>query len=64
LPTQLFATIAAVESWEGTPMSGGLARTCAMASALLALAFFFAVTFGAFSPPAQTGGGKPHIAGR
>jgi len=45
-------------------MSGGLARTCAMASALLALAFFFAVTFGAFSPPAQTGGGKPHIAGR
>lgn len=62
--TQLFATIAAVESWEGTPMSGGLARTCAMASAFLALAFFFAVTFGAFAPPPHPDGDRSHIAGR
>ena len=45
-------------------MSGGFARTCAMASAFLALAFSLAVTFGAFSPPAHPGGGGAHVAGR
>jgi len=58
----LFATIAAVESWEGTPMPGGLTRTCAMASAFFALIFLAAVTFGAFAPPTLSVGGKPHLA--
>lgn len=43
-------------------MSGGLTRACAMASAFFALVFFFAVTLGAFAPPARTAGERPHIA--
>jgi hypothetical protein len=61
-PTQLFTNIWAVDSWEGTPMSGGLTRACAMASAFFALAFFFAVTLGAFAPPARSTGDRPHMA--
>jgi hypothetical protein len=61
-PTQLRTTIVAVESWEGTPMPGGLTRACAMASAFFALIFFAAVTFGAFTPPARSMADKPHIA--
>src|SRR5262249_2585162 len=62
IPTQLPATLRAVESWEGTPMSGGLTRACAMASAFFALIFFAAVTLGAFAPPARSTAGWPHIA--
>jgi hypothetical protein len=61
-PTQLFTNIVAVESWEGTPMSGGLTRACAMASAFFALIFFFAVTLGAFAPSARSTGDRPHVA--
>ena len=43
-------------------MSGTLARACAMASACLALLFFFAITFGAFSPPPRSTAERPHIA--
>jgi hypothetical protein len=43
-------------------MSGGLTRACATASALFALLFLFAIAFGAFSPPAHSPPGRPHVA--
>jgi hypothetical protein len=43
-------------------MSGGMARVCAVASALGAMLFFVAITFGAFSPPARMASERPAIA--
>jgi hypothetical protein len=60
--TQLLATIKRWKHGKGTPMSGGLTRTCAMATAFGALLFFFAITFGLFSPPVRLVGDRPNIA--
>jgi hypothetical protein len=43
-------------------MSGDMTRVCAMASAFFALVFLFAVTLGAFAPPARSTGDRPHVA--
>jgi hypothetical protein len=43
-------------------MSGDLTRACATATALLVLLFFFAITFGAFSPPARPMAERPLVA--
>jgi len=54
----------AVEAWEGTPVSGGLARTCATALAVGALLFFLAITLGVFSPPVAPVGDSASLARR
>ena len=43
-------------------MSGGLARTCATVSAVGALLFFLAITFGVFSPPVASVGNSAILA--